>query len=119
MSLKRLRTWEKKMPLVVVLCFMRGTEGLRSGISALQLNQSAVFGKPASSFDTSADYRGGILTHYTRSRVHAEVSLDHRLWIGIFAQHHFRGLSPDKLQLIAHKSAHGSVIDCTCPPPAL
>lgn len=46
------------MPPLVVLCFMRETERLRSGISALWLNQSAVFGKSTSSFNTSANYRG-------------------------------------------------------------
>lgn len=43
---------------MVVLCFVRGTEGLGSGISALWLNQSAVFGKPTPAL-THLQTRGG------------------------------------------------------------
>lgn len=47
---------------MVVLCFVRGTEGLGSGVSALRRNQSAGFGKPTSSFNTSATLRGEYCT---------------------------------------------------------
>lgn len=91
----------------------------RARISALQLNQSTGFGKPTSSFSRICKSYGGIFTYYARSSIHAKASLDRGLWIGIFVVHNFRGLSPNKLQLIAHKRVQGSMIDCTCPLPAL
>lgn len=77
---------------MVVLCFMRGTKAPGSGISALRLNQSTGFGKPASSFSHICKFYGGMFTYYARSRVRAKASLDRELWIGVFALHNFRGL---------------------------
>jgi len=50
------------MTLMVVLCFMRGIEGPGPGISALRLNQSMGFGKPASSFSHICKLYEGIFT---------------------------------------------------------
>lgn len=107
------------MPLTVVLCFLRGTEGQGTGISVLRQNQSTGFDKPASSFSHVCELYEGIFTYYAQFRVCAKASLDRGLWIGIFVLHNFRGLCANKLQLISHKRVQGSVIDCTCPLPAL
>lgn len=93
------------MPLTVVLFFMRGTKGPGPGISVLWLNQSTGFGKPTSSFSHTCKLYEGIVTYYAPFRIRAKASLDRGLWIGIFVLHNFRGLSVNKLQLIAHKSS--------------
>lgn len=92
---------------MVVLCFLRRTEGLGSGISALQLNQSVVFGKPTSSLNTPADQRGNSDTlHQTQSP---------RKGITAFGLASFQGALPSWW----HTRELMAVTDCTCPPPAL
>lgn len=118
-SLKRLRTWEKKC---LWWWFCGSGEGPKDWGQEFLLRSWTdlrVFGKATSSFSHICKLYRGISTYYARSRVHAKASLDRGLWIGIFVLHNFRGLSPNKLQLIAHKRVQGSLIDCTCPLPAL